>query len=386
MVKHKVTDVLYGLSTDTQPVTPTVTGGSLLLETDSGRMNMHTGSIWQRLYASPSFKTSPTQLTSDQDDYNPTGLSTSQVVRLDGDSSFRSIRSLAGGVDGSIIYLRNVGSNSILLIDESQTNTGTTAANRFAFDGHNIPIFPKQQVAVIYDGTLSRWVLAQDKSIRPPTSYGFVGFHDFLRTNNNDWISTTTPSGGSINTQTPSTPGHHTGVAEITLGTSTTGSGAHISATNSIMFGSSWYHHFTAWFKILDLSDATDRYSLRIGYVDSGSAESADCACFRYSDNVNSGKWERVTRSNSTETAVDTTVTADTNWHRFDIYTNPAATNVEFFIDGTSRGSNTTNIPTGTSRVFGAGWMFLKSAGTTDIASFQIDALQYIAYAPTKRV
>ena len=47
----KITELFYGASTDTKPVTPMVTGGSLLLETDTGRLQLHDGSRWQTLYA-----------------------------------------------------------------------------------------------------------------------------------------------------------------------------------------------------------------------------------------------------------------------------------------------------------------------------------------------
>src|SRR5690606_35832672 len=71
---------------------------------------------------------SPAQLTANQNDYNPTGLATASVIRLDGDASFRTITGLAGGSDGRIIMLHNIGANTILLANQ---NTASTATNRF---------------------------------------------------------------------------------------------------------------------------------------------------------------------------------------------------------------------------------------------------------------
>src|SRR5262245_23374625 len=55
---------------------------------------------------------SPSQITSNQDDYNPTGLSTASTLRLSTDAS-RNITGLQGGADGRIITVVNVGSQNI---------------------------------------------------------------------------------------------------------------------------------------------------------------------------------------------------------------------------------------------------------------------------------
>jgi hypothetical protein len=69
----------------------------------------------------------PSQITSNQNDYNPTGLSTATVLRLNSDAA-RAITGLAGGSDGRVVIIFNIGSNMLKLMDE---NTGSTAANRF---------------------------------------------------------------------------------------------------------------------------------------------------------------------------------------------------------------------------------------------------------------
>jgi hypothetical protein len=61
---------------------------------------------------------SPTQITSNQNNYNPTGLSTATVLRLTSDAS-RIISGIAGGTDGRLLTLANVGSNDIVLADDS---------------------------------------------------------------------------------------------------------------------------------------------------------------------------------------------------------------------------------------------------------------------------
>ena len=104
------------------------------------------------------------------------------------------------------------------------------------------------------------------------------------------------------------------------------------------------------------------------------SAEPTDGAFFRYTDGVNAGKWQAVTRSNGTETATDTgvAVIADA-WKRFEIDVNAAGTSAVFKIDGTTVATNATNIPTGAGRETSFGLAAIKSAGTTNTAMLYVD-------------
>jgi hypothetical protein len=60
---------------------------------------------------------------------------------------------LAGGVDGRVIIIENVGSNNLVLKDESASST---AANRFALSS-DITIIPDSSAVLKYDATSSRW-------------------------------------------------------------------------------------------------------------------------------------------------------------------------------------------------------------------------------------
>ena len=96
---------------------------------------------------------SPSQITANQNDYNPANLATASVLRLTTDAS-RNITSLAGGADGRIITIMNVGSFPIVLKNDDGS-TGT-AANRFALPG-DVTLAAKQNVILMYDSTASRW-------------------------------------------------------------------------------------------------------------------------------------------------------------------------------------------------------------------------------------
>lgn len=114
---------------------------------------------------------SPSQITSNQNDYNPTGLSTASVLRLSTDAS-RNITSLLGGTDGRILIIHNVGSFNIVLKDDDGA-TGT-AANRFALSG-DVTLASEQCAIIQYDSTSSRWRLLSTSSALGGAPSGSAG-------------------------------------------------------------------------------------------------------------------------------------------------------------------------------------------------------------------
>jgi hypothetical protein len=96
----------------------------------------------------------PPQITSNQNDYSPTGAATASVLQLSSDAS-RTVSGLAGGAEGRVVSLINVGSQPIVVSDES---TSSSAANRFAL-GANLSIAAKQAAMLRYDGASARWRL-----------------------------------------------------------------------------------------------------------------------------------------------------------------------------------------------------------------------------------
>jgi len=95
---------------------------------------------------------SPAQITANQNDYNPTGLADAVVLRLSSDAA-RDVTGLAGGADGRILTIHNVGSQTITLKDE---NAGSSAANRFALAA-DVILAGDDGAVLQYDSTSSRW-------------------------------------------------------------------------------------------------------------------------------------------------------------------------------------------------------------------------------------
>jgi len=101
----------------------------------------------------------PSQITANTNNYDPTGLGGTLHVRANTDAS-RNITGLAGGAVGRLMLFTNVGSFDIVLMDQ---DTASTAGNRFLFaGGGDRTLTPNESVLLRYDGTTQRWRLAGD--------------------------------------------------------------------------------------------------------------------------------------------------------------------------------------------------------------------------------
>jgi hypothetical protein len=97
---------------------------------------------------------SPSQITSDQNNYAPTDWSTANAVRLSSDAS-RNITGLNGSASVVKKILINVGSYNIVLQHE---NSSSTAANRLIVSGgSDLTVQPNDAVTVLYDPVTTRW-------------------------------------------------------------------------------------------------------------------------------------------------------------------------------------------------------------------------------------
>jgi hypothetical protein len=185
--------------------------------------------------------------------------------------------------------------------------------------------------------------------------------------NSGDFAILNSGTGASGTLNIASASANHVGIAQNSTGSTSSGRSAHcyIEAT-SIQFGT-YPWRSTGVFRIPTLSDGTNTFTVVIGFTDTFTSGAAtDGAYFRYTHGTNSGKYECVTRSNSSETANDSGVTATAGvWHSYRIIVNAAATQVLFYIDGTLVATHTTNIPSGSSRVVGYGHNIIKSLGAT---------------------
>lgn len=131
----------------------------------AGHLMVCTGSVWKSVldfdatansilpYAvSVAGDISPSPLSSDQNDFNPSGLANASVLRLSSSAAV-NITGLAGGSRGRSITIFNTGTNNIVLKNQ---NTSSTDINRFAVSA-DITIGADQSTTLIYDATSQRW-------------------------------------------------------------------------------------------------------------------------------------------------------------------------------------------------------------------------------------
>ena len=117
-------------------------------------------------WRNPTSTITPSQITSDQDNYNPTGFDTARIIRISGDNGIRAITGFAAQDNGEEKLLINVGSYTIYLPGE---HPDATAANRF-ISGLDCMIYPREYVTIIYDGISSRWRIGKKEVIDQPPS------------------------------------------------------------------------------------------------------------------------------------------------------------------------------------------------------------------------
>lgn len=183
-------------------------------------------------------------------------------------------------------------------------------------------------------------------------------------------LSTFTNGGGAgvVNTSTFGVDNTEkcSGVLQLTTSTSTAGGAALSNTTYQLTFGFGFQYTLSFRCALETLSDGTDTYTIRIGFLDNHAGAPVDGAYFRYTHGTNSGKWQAVTVSNSVETAEDTGITADiTTFHIFKIVANSAASQIDFYIDGVKTNDITTNIINSASRLAGQVATIEKTAGAT---------------------
>lgn len=174
------------------------------------------------------------------------------------------------------------------------------------------------------------------------------------------------------------------GVVSIQTGTVATNRCGMTLGESSILFGSASLS--SEWrLRMGTLSTAAQEYNVYVGFIDNmgAVAEPVDGVYFKYDRNT-SVNWIITTSNNSTRTNTTTGVAVSaTTFQKLKAVVNDTGTSVEFFIDGVSVGTHTTNIPTGAGRWTGFGTKIEKTAGTTNVSMYvDYATLQYTYATP----
>lgn len=102
---------------------------------------------------------SPAQITSNQNNYEPTSAHSQFHLRINSDAS-RNITGMVPKFDGEMVFVHNVGSQDIVFKDE---DASSTAANRFALNS-DYSLKPDTSTIAWYDTTTDRWRMLQNLS------------------------------------------------------------------------------------------------------------------------------------------------------------------------------------------------------------------------------
>jgi len=316
---------------------------------------------------------SPTQITSDQNDYSPTGWETADVVRLDFDSNGRAITSFAAWSTGKSKTLINISENFAYFPSEHGSGT---AANRILGET-DFMLAAHGAIEIYYDSTTSRIRILSnsfDPSLIPLRIRGLYFNQMPGSTNQSDQpflgLAQLGGSNGDIppTTSLPPTWG-------ISTGSSPTGVSTIFLIKNANAFAAFGNAHISAWawVYIPTLSTSSQRFDCQLSIT--ASPEGTTLAVnnsigIRYADDVNTGKWQIFSRGNTgTETTVDSGITVAANTlYLLRIFMNKARTEARYSItDGTNVFTDeiTANIPSAV--VCGARTIINKRVGTSEL-------------------
>lgn len=341
----------------------------------AGQVQAWNGSTWAPSTVGGAGATfiTPSQITSDQTDYAPTGWDTATHVRLSGDNGIRAIRSFnTASVTEKILI--NVGSFPIYIAPEHASGTAAQRVSYF----EEIFIPPAMACRIYYDSTLSRWVPAST----PAPNYFFNGHCLFIDKPAGKFPeglledSHLTYSGsGNVNTTTPTATIPFVSW-QMDNGTNATGDMClYFSKTTDAYAYASTSHivNKCTFFTPSALSNGTQRY--RIRHILSALPGSLltnvnNTAGIRYSDDLNSGKFELYCRDNSgTETTADSGVTVSVStMYDTAVSINKSRNEVTFWINGAVVGRITVNLPQ--AGVIGGGIQFMKTVGTGTVTFY----------------
>lgn len=193
------------------------------------------------------------------------------------------------------------------------------------------------------------------------------------------WISSSGTGSAVSRPSTAIADGWMSGL-QFSTGTTTTGLAyAHLANAGTwapIAISNSYRYNYGGKLRLEDLSDATEWYTILLGFSDNGGmGTNTDAVCFTYSHSQSSGQFVCHTKSNGsvTSTASGITVAADTD---YDLEISVIGGSAFFYINKTLVHTETSTIPTGTARATSGVFMMEKIDGTTARLAY----LEYMAY------
>ncbi len=201
---------------------------------------------------------------------------------------------------------------------------------------------------------------------------GFYYVNDLFTTVNDSYTKFEGEGGNSCDSTRPAAVGRP-GIIRCGSGSSTNWFiiGHNDSQANEIIFGNGDFWRYETSMMIPSSSNAlsttAQHYILRMGFLENSEDDSQNGCFFRYTDDVNSGKWQGYCVSGGSSSTCDTgTTVALDAWYRLTVSVNSAGNSADFQIDGVSKCQVTTNIPTTAGNDTAWGDVIDKTNGSTD--------------------
>lgn len=316
---------------------------------------------------------SPSQITADQDNYNPTNYDTATVIRLNFNADGHAITGFDAETDGEEKTFVNTTQYYAYIPSE---HPDSTAANRVVGEQDHI-IEPYGSFRLVYDNTSSRNRITFNSF--NPAAIGLTGKGQFFilmagSTNQSDhsWLGLAVAGTGASNgndvptTSLPAAWG-------LTTGTTATGASTIYLIKNALATTAFGSGHLAAWgwVYIPTLSTSAQRFMTQLSITASANGTTLNVnnsVGIRHDDNTNSGKWQVFSRDNAgTETTADSGITVAANTlYMLRIFVDKGRTEARFSItDGTNSyvGRIAANLPNAVT--CGVRFGGFKSVGTT---------------------
>lgn len=276
--------------------------------------------------------------------------------------------------------------STYLILIPTGVFTITEAGNIRTKGGGQIDTVVNEPIFLTWNSTSSIWsqtnfLTTQSKQTITPT-YGT----DFIETSAAGLVPFTNSLTGSATTTYTKSVAGRVGIATLARGAVTATDRARFGLGNSggnttaISFGGEFGFVCNAAVRIPVLSDGTNRFTFHFGFNDLVTGEGTDVLYFKYSDNINSGRWQIISRkAGVTVQTIDTGVTVVAgDWYDLYIEVNKAGDRALFYINGTlvSTITTTANIPNGTAESTGVFANLLGVLGTGNV-EVDIDYLMF---------
>lgn len=309
---------------------------------------------------------SPSQITSDQDNYNPTGFGNAEIIRLSSDNGMRAITSMVDSTGG--VHRKTIVNSGSYLIYFPMDHPDGTAANRFTGQPGDYYLYPGRSADFWYDPTSSRWRVINGNSgyLEPTIYYSFSArnstagdqadiAHAAIGTGTISTLASTSllPACWQFSTSTNAAWGYLAYFTET--------------VTTYSAFGLA--HQFAeAVVSIPVLSTAGETFTAELQLIatpTTASLEANNTIGIRYSHGIAGGDWELFCQDNAgsegTPDDLDVAVAAAT-LYKLRIEVDKSNSEARAYINGSYVG-RVTNMPLGS--VMGARVVLLKSNGTT---------------------